>query len=119
MTTRIYVPNDTTACSVGADAVAEAIEATLARIAFDATIVRNGSRGAYALEPLVEIDADDGRIGFPLGGDDAQFTLEAAYCFGNCACGPTVRIDDAIHGRVSAERFDALIDALRADAARP
>jgi formate dehydrogenase iron-sulfur subunit len=64
MTTRIYVPNDTTACSVGADAVAEAIEATLARIAFDATIVRNGSRGAYALEPLVEVDGPDGRVGY-------------------------------------------------------
>ena len=42
MTTRIYVPNDTTACSVGADAVADTIEATLERVVFDATIVRNG-----------------------------------------------------------------------------
>jgi formate dehydrogenase iron-sulfur subunit len=64
MTTRIYVPNDTTACSVGADAVAAAIEAALARNGLDATVVRNGSRGAYALEPLVEVDGDAGRIGY-------------------------------------------------------
>ena len=65
MTTRIFVPNDTTACSVGADAVADAIESTLARNRVDARVVRNGSRGAYALEPLVEIETADGRIGFP------------------------------------------------------
>src|SRR5215470_17677390 len=64
MTARIYIPNDTSACSVGADAVALAIEAALERTGLDAQIVRNGSRGAYALEPLVEIDADAGRIGY-------------------------------------------------------
>ncbi len=51
------------------------------------------------------------RLGVALGGHDGAFTLEPAYCFGNCACGPSVRIDDAIHGRVSPARFDALIDA--------
>jgi formate dehydrogenase subunit gamma len=44
---------------------------------------------------------------------DGRVTLEAAYCFGNCACGPTVRIDDSIHGRVTPERFDALVAALQ------
>ncbi len=43
---------------------------------------------------------------------DRRITLEAAYCFGNCACGPTVRIDDAIHGRVTPQRFDTLVAAL-------
>ena len=53
------------------------------------------------------------RLGVSIGttAPDAGITLEAAYCFGNCACGPTVRIDDAIHGRVTAERFDALVAA--------
>ena len=46
MTTRIYVPNDTTARSVGADDVAAAIDVALARGGIDASIVRNGSRGA-------------------------------------------------------------------------
>jgi formate dehydrogenase subunit gamma len=54
------------------------------------------------------------RLGVAMGATtrDAGVTLEAAYCFGNCACGPAVRIGDDVHGRVDAARFDALIDAL-------
>jgi formate dehydrogenase subunit gamma len=43
---------------------------------------------------------------------DQEFTLEPVYCLGNCACAPSVRIDDAIHGRVNAEKFDRLVDEL-------
>ena len=61
---RVFVPNDTGACSVGADDVATAIAAHCAAYQVAVTIVRNGSRGAYFLEPLVEIDTPDGRVGF-------------------------------------------------------
>ncbi|GEK48495.1 formate dehydrogenase subunit gamma [Bisbaumannia pacifica] len=44
---------------------------------------------------------------------DREVTLEAVYCLGNCACGPAVRVDDRVLGRVDAERFDALIDELQ------
>ncbi len=64
MTTRIFVPNDTGACSVGADEVASAIQMAIHREGLDAQLVRSGSRGAYWLEPLVEIESDEGRIGF-------------------------------------------------------
>ncbi len=64
MTTAIFVPNDTGARSIGADEVAEAIGARIAHLALDAVVVRSGSRGAYWLEPLVEIDTLDGRLGF-------------------------------------------------------
>jgi formate dehydrogenase subunit gamma len=37
------------------------------------------------------------------------------YCLGNCACPPSIRIDDAIHARVTPERFDALIASLEAE----
>lgn len=40
---------------------------------------------------------------------DGEFTLEPVYCLGNCATGPSVRIGNHIHGRVSAERFDAIL----------
>jgi formate dehydrogenase subunit gamma len=39
---------------------------------------------------------------------DGNFTLEAAYCLGNCAAGPSVMIDDKLYGRVTPERFDEL-----------
>lgn len=44
---------------------------------------------------------------------DGDITLEAAYCLGNCATGPSVRVGDDIYGRVTPARFDALIDQLQ------
>jgi formate dehydrogenase subunit gamma len=44
---------------------------------------------------------------------DGQFTLEAAYCLGNCAAGPSVMIDDKLYGRVTAERFEELVQQWR------
>jgi len=49
------------------------------------------------------------QIGFHETTADGRFTLEAMYCLGNCACSPAMMIDDELHGRVSPERFDALI----------
>lgn len=40
---------------------------------------------------------------------DGGFTLEAAYCLGNCAAGPSMMIDDKLYGRVTAARFDELL----------
>ncbi|BBO21858.1 formate dehydrogenase subunit gamma [Candidatus Desulfobacillus denitrificans] len=44
---------------------------------------------------------------------DGSVTLEPVYCLGNCACGPSVRVDDEIVGRVDARRFDELLAELR------
>lgn len=44
---------------------------------------------------------------------DGAVTLEPVYCLGNCACGPSLKIGDELHGRVDAARFDALIERLR------
>ena len=41
-----------------------------------------------------------------------EITLEAVYCLGNCACGPSIRIGDEVRGRVTPEAFDALVDEL-------
>ena len=60
MSTRVYVPADATACSLGSEQVA----AELAALDLDLEIVRNGSRGLYWLEPLLEIETGAGRIGF-------------------------------------------------------
>lgn len=51
------------------------------------------------------------QIAFHATTQDGQFSLEPVYCLGNCACSPAIMIDDELHGRVSTERFDALIAA--------
>ena len=42
------------------------------------------------------------------------FTLEPVYCLGNCACAPSIRINDDVYARVSPARFDELIAELEA-----
>ena len=54
----VWVSADSAATSVGADEVAEAL--AVAGI----TVRRNGSRGMLWLEPLVEVETDDGRVGY-------------------------------------------------------
>lgn len=44
---------------------------------------------------------------------DEHFSLEAVYCLGNCACSPSITIDDEVHGRVTPEKFDQLIAACK------
>jgi len=43
---------------------------------------------------------------------DGAISLQPVYCLGNCACSPSVRIDNDVHARVDAERLDALLAAL-------
>jgi len=43
---------------------------------------------------------------------DGNITLEPVYCLGNCACSPSVRVDERIYARVDQNRFDALITEL-------
>ncbi len=64
MSMTIYVPGDSGARALGADEVAEAVGAELAQRGIEAKIVRNGSRGLYWLEPLVEIETAAGRRAF-------------------------------------------------------
>ena len=44
---------------------------------------------------------------------DGLITLEPVYCLGNCACSPSVRVDDQFHARVNPERFDELVQTLK------
>ena len=43
---------------------------------------------------------------------DGMVTLEPVYCLGNCACSPSIRINDDIYARVDKSRFDQLISEL-------
>lgn len=64
MPTIIYVPCDTTALSLGADEVAEQIRHYAEQQNVDLRIVRNGSRGLFWLEPLVEVVTAEGRVAY-------------------------------------------------------
>lgn len=44
---------------------------------------------------------------------DGAITLEPVYCLGNCALGPSLMIDQQLHGRITPERFDALMTQSR------
>jgi len=62
--TRIYVPRETSAVSVGADEVALQIAREAKRTKTSIRLVRNGSWGATWLEPLVEVEVDGARIAY-------------------------------------------------------
>jgi formate dehydrogenase subunit gamma len=42
-------------------------------------------------------------------------TLEPVYCLGNCACTPSIRVNDDVYARVTAQKFNELIDRLEAE----
>jgi formate dehydrogenase subunit gamma len=54
------------------------------------------------------------RLGIDFRGTtpDGSVTLEPVYCLGNCALSPAVMIDGELHGRVTPEALDALVDGL-------
>ncbi len=57
------------------------------------------------------------RLGISYGEttSDGRFSLEPVYCLGNCACSPSLRVNDDLHARVSKEKFDQLIERLEAE----
>ena len=62
--TKIYVPRETAAVSIGADEVALAIARVAKKTGVDVELIRNGSWGATWLEPLVEVEVDGVRIAY-------------------------------------------------------
>jgi len=61
---RIYVPLETTALSMGADEVVLALQAEAEKTGQDIEIIRNGSWGMSYLEPLVEVESEQGRVAY-------------------------------------------------------
>ena len=64
MSLQIFVPQDTTALALGAEKVASALIQGAQKLGLDIEITRNGSRGMFWLEPLMEVETETGRIGF-------------------------------------------------------
>ena len=65
--------------------------------------------GAGALEQHVSK-----RLGVGMGetASSGRYTLEPVYCLGNCACSPSMMINQSLHARVSAQMFDEIMDEL-------
>jgi formate dehydrogenase iron-sulfur subunit len=83
MSTTVYVPMDAGALSLGAGQVAEAIAAEARRRSAAVTLIRNGSRGAYWLEPLVEVVTPLGRIAYgPVSPADVPSLFAAGFLEG-------------------------------------
>jgi formate dehydrogenase iron-sulfur subunit len=77
---KIFVPRDAAALAVGADRVAKAITAEAIRRGVDVQLVRNGTRGMIWLEPLVELETAEGRVGFgPMTVADVPALFEAGH----------------------------------------
>jgi formate dehydrogenase iron-sulfur subunit len=73
---KIFVP-------CGADAVARTIEEQIKARRLEATVVRNGSRGLFWLEPLVEVETPRGRVAYgPVSADAVIGLLDAGMLEG-------------------------------------
>ncbi len=80
MSIQIFVPRDSAALALGADEVASAIQAMAIQRGVDIELVRNGSRGMFWLEPLVEVVTDAGRIAYgPVAPEDVASLFDAQF----------------------------------------
>jgi formate dehydrogenase iron-sulfur subunit len=102
VTVTVFIPRDASARSVGADEVARAVAERAAARGDAIEIVRNGSRGLFWLEPLVEVTTDRhgggdrGRVAYgPVAPDDVSGLFDAGFLRGDAhplCLGPTEEI---------------------------
>ena len=80
MSFTIYVPCDSSAISLGTNRIATAIANEAAKRNISITIIRNGSRGLFWLEPLVEVLTSAGRIAYgPVQVSDVTSLFDAKF----------------------------------------
>ena len=95
MTARVFVPADSSALSVGADAVAGTIVDEARRRRLEIAIVRTGSRGLFWLEPLIEVETAAGRVGYgPVAPDEVARLFEAGFLTGGSDPKALGRVED-------------------------
>ena len=52
-------------------------------------------------------------LGVDMNASSDEVTLEPVYCLGNCACSPAIMVDGKTFGRVTRDRFDEIVAAVR------
>ncbi|MBS0589296.1 MAG: formate dehydrogenase, partial [Proteobacteria bacterium] len=83
MSVKVFVPRDATALALGADAVARTLAGEAAKRGIALEVVRNGSRGLFWLEPLVEVVTSFGRIAYgPVTAADVASLFDADFLHG-------------------------------------
>jgi formate dehydrogenase iron-sulfur subunit len=83
MSVDVYVSRDSSALSLGAEGVAKAIAAEARARKADVRIIRNGSRGMFWLEPLVEVTTPAGRVAYgPVAAQDVPGLFDAGFLTG-------------------------------------
>ncbi len=88
MTINVYIPRDTSALAMGADDVVKALKFQIKLFHLpenkELNIIRNGSRGLFYLEPLIEVETEQGRIAYgPVTVEDVSGLLEQGMLHGN------------------------------------
>jgi len=80
MATRIFIPADTTALALGANAVAAEVALQARNRGLDIELIRNGSRGAFWLETLLEVEKDGWRVAYgPVNVRDVAGLFDAGF----------------------------------------
>jgi formate dehydrogenase iron-sulfur subunit len=83
MAITIYVPRDSSALSLGANKVAANIQAEANKRNVEINLVRNGSRGLFWLETMVEVNTPKGRVAYgPVMPKDVQNLFDADFING-------------------------------------
>ncbi|HNZ57295.1 MAG TPA: formate dehydrogenase, partial [Methylophilaceae bacterium] len=83
MAIKVYVPCDSTALSLGANKTADAIATEAKKRGLEIELVRNGSRGLFWLEPMVEVATGKGRVAYaPVQPKDVPSLFDADFLTG-------------------------------------
>ena len=81
---KIFIPRDSSSISLGADKVYQEISNEAKKRNVDIDIVRNGSRGLFWLEPMIEVETSKGRVAYgPVTISDITSLFEIEFFLGN------------------------------------
>ncbi len=80
---KVYVPRDSSALSLGANKTADAIAAESKNRGIEIDLIRNGSRGMFWLEPMIEVETAKGRVAYgPVQPKDVGELFDANFLAG-------------------------------------
>lgn len=78
MAIKVFVPRDTTTLALGGNKVADKLARLAEQQDTEIQLVRNGSRGMFWLEPMIEVETAAGRVAYgPVTHNDLESLIEA------------------------------------------